>query len=83
MLNNLTRQTSRIVIRASRQATTNQPLYRSFYRASTIYTSRRYKTILVGVDGSDYGYHALETVCRDCKKTDKIVAMYFPTSIAV
>jgi len=71
------------MITASQTATHNQQLYRGLYRASAIYTSQRYKTYLVGVDGSEYGYNALRTTCKGANKCDKIVAMYFPTSIAL
>lgn len=83
MLSSVSRQSSRIMIQASRDLTRNPQIYQGLYRSGTIYASTRYKTYLVGVDGSEYGYNALRAVCKGANKTDKIVAMYFPTSVAV
>ena len=83
MLALISRHTSRIMISASQQATHNQQLHEGLYRILAIDTSARYKTYLVGVDGSEYGYNALRAVSKDANKCDKIIAIYFPTSIGV
>mmetsp|Transcript_48197 Transcript_48197/g.77199 ORF Transcript_48197/g.77199 Transcript_48197/m.77199 type:complete len:203 (-) Transcript_48197:348-956(-) len=75
----ISRQVNRMLIATSRAVRSSST---SRYRA-TVYTSLRYKTYLVGVDGSDYGYAALRSVSRIANKGDKIVSMYIPTSIAV
>eukprot|EP01084_Bolivina_argentea_P116489 206964_1 len=59
-----------------------QPLSRNgFLYPSSVYTSTRYKTYLVGVDGSDYGYTALKAAAAHAHKGDRIISVYFPTSI--
>eukprot|EP01083_Nonionella_stella_P218201 782662_1 len=68
---------SRISIQASR------PIYNKLYRTSFIYSSHRYKTYLVGVDGSEYGFNALRFASKNAKKGDRIISMYFPTSVAL
>eukprot|EP00485_Elphidium_margaritaceum_P008665 CAMPEP_0202708076 /NCGR_PEP_ID=MMETSP1385-20130828/20334_1 /ASSEMBLY_ACC=CAM_ASM_000861 /TAXON_ID=933848 /ORGANISM="Elphidium margaritaceum" /LENGTH=198 /DNA_ID=CAMNT_0049366963 /DNA_START=81 /DNA_END=677 /DNA_ORIENTATION=+ len=50
---------------------------------ATAFLSRRDKTYLVGVDGSEYGYNALRAVSKMADSKDKIISMYFPVSIAL
>eukprot|EP01083_Nonionella_stella_P003715 10684_1 len=62
---------------------TSRLIENKLYRASCIYSSHRYKTYLVGVDGSDYGYNALKFASKNAKRGDRIISMYIPTSVAL
>ena len=48
-----------------------------------MYSQIRLTTYLVGVDGSQYGYGALQTASKVCTANDKLISIYFPLNIAV
>lgn len=48
-----------------------------------IYSQSRFKTYLVGVDGSNYGYYALQSASTMSTTQDKLISIYFPPNIAV
>ena len=48
-----------------------------------MYSQIRLTTYLVGVDGSQYGYGALQTASQICTANDKLISIYFPLNIAV
>eukprot|EP01084_Bolivina_argentea_P087733 158457_1 len=58
-------------------------LTRHAFKVTQRYSSKRHKTYLVGVDGSDFGFTALRSIAKSSERTDKIISMYFPTNIAL
>ena len=66
---------SKGLINATRRATITKNI--AYSSRPTNYMQKRLKTYIVGIDGSKYGYCALQSTANTVSPKDNIIAMHF------